>query len=222
MISASCDQSNAFGNPHALDPAFVGKIQFDPERGGRNKRNTSFHRFLGHAALPGKDRMIGNKGNQVSFGKFPTDIFLVFCQKNGFFHSFGRKIFVIQTFLYTKRKKFKKNFFQLRRVDGSSVGRKSYSKPQNDIFLCDLAGCPLQNFLSAAGDGKQTAFSGAFRPKTICRYLFLKSSGKKILKGNPGYRGGKAEGRKGRFFSGYINTDMGGGGKRISLYMIHG
>ena len=208
MISTSCDQSNAFWNSHSPDPAFVGQIHIYPERFRRNKGNASFHRLLRHAALPGEDRMVGNKSNQVSFGKLLTDIFLVLCQKNSFFHSFGRKIFVIEAFLYTERKKFKKDFFQFRSIDGPSVSRKSHCKTQDNIFLCDLAGCPFQNFLSAAGDGKQSAFAGTFRPKTICRYLLFKFPGKKILKGDPGYRRRKAEGRKGRFFSGYINTDM--------------
>ena len=95
MISTSCDQSNAFWNSHSPDPAFVGQIHIYPERFRRNKGNASFHRLLRHAALPGEDRMVGNNSNQVSFGKLLTDIFLVICQKNSFFHIFGRKLFVI-------------------------------------------------------------------------------------------------------------------------------
>lgn len=121
----------------------MGKVHFYLQREGGDKGNAVFHGFLRNAALSREHGPVGNKGHKILFCQFLADKTLVFCQKNYFFYGFFVQIFVIQGFLYTYRKKLKEDFFQFKGVDGSSIGRKTYCKADNQFFLGNLAGCAV-------------------------------------------------------------------------------
>ena len=89
-------------------------------------------------------------------------------------------IFIEETLLHTCREKIKKNFFKLRRVDGSAVCRKAHKETGINSLVCNFTGRSGNYFLTAVAYRNQTTFSGAFRPKGILVYLLFKSPGKVV------------------------------------------
>ena len=123
--------------------------------------------FIGREEIPlspGKNRPVGHERRKGKLFQAAADIPLVFRKKDGLFQRGGAEISVIKRFLHTDRKKFKKDLFQFRRVDGTPVGRESDKKPGHDLFVRDLAGGPGEDLLAAAADRDQAAFAPNLSP----------------------------------------------------------
>ena len=221
MIAAAGDKCYASGDAHSADAAFVRKLQPDPQRFRRTERDAAFHRLLGYPALPGQDGAVCHKGSQISAFQLLADKCLVFCKPDDLLYGLCRKIFTAQCPRHTLRKKVKENLLQLRSIDGAPVGREPYRKAHDDIPVCDLAGCALQNLLSAASDGNESAFSGAFGAEAVLLDLFLKISGEIILQGNAGAGRSETESRETCGFSRELYADIGGRSEGVALYVVN-
>src|SRR5699024_2377866 len=115
-----------------------------------------------------------------------ADIPLVFRKKDGLFQRGGAEISVIKRFLHTDRKKFKKDLFQFRRVDGAPVGRESDKKPGHDLFVRDLAGRPGEDLLTAAAYRDQAAFARTFCLESETVYLPRELPSEEVAEGSAG------------------------------------
>ena len=143
MISASGNKGDAGRNSHSGDFSFVRKLHFYQKRRGGEKRNTVFHRLLGHAALSWKNGVVCHKCHQVFFYKLFTDVLLIFSQENCCFQGFLIQVLVVQRFFHTNREEFKKDFFQFTGINGPAIGWEANSKSHGDFFFGNLAGAAL-------------------------------------------------------------------------------
>ena len=159
MIATACNQSNAFWNSQTgrVCPCEEGKALFS-ERQEEVKVCCFSWAFEIRRSCLGRIAPSATKAARFRFSSsFRTNIWS--SARKYLFYRFLIQIFIIQSFLYTYRKKIKKNFFQFKGIDGSAVCRKSYSKTHNQFFCSNLYRQCVQNFLSAVRGGNQTAFA---------------------------------------------------------------
>ena len=145
------------------------KRESHPKRVRRGEDDAVFHREIGYAALARQNRPIRNESRKIQAGKFLPDESLILGKLKGL-----RQLFLVARpietgVLHTGRKEVKEDLLKLCSVNGSPVGRKTYMETENQYsvaWCADLAGCPGEDFLTAAAYGKETALSGTFRLET--------------------------------------------------------
>ena len=91
-----------------------------------------------------------------------------------------------------------------------------------DARRSDLAGAPLQHLLAAAGDGEQTALSGAFRFEVEILKLGGQPPGEEVLKGDAGAVLFIGKRGKSCIFVGNFHMEAGRGGEGVSLHVVDG
>ena len=186
VVSAAHNEGDTAGDPHAGDFASMRKIQSDPERFRRPERHGILHGKRRDSAFSGKNRSVGHERRKGKLFQAAADIPLVFRKKNGLLQRGGAEISVIKRFFHTDGKKFKKDLFQFRRVDGAPVGRESDKKTGYDLFVRDLAGCPGENLLAAAADRDQAAFARTFCLESETVDLPRELPGEEVAEGSAG------------------------------------
>ena len=157
------------GIPIPLSFPLCGSVRVTRSESGEEKTTLS---FIGRSDTPlwrGRTDPSATKAARSRRGKFLPDESLILGKLKGL-----RQLFLVARpietgVLHTGRKEVKEDLLKLCSVNGSPVGRKTYMETENQYsvaWCADLAGCPGEDFLTAAAYGKETALSGTFRLET--------------------------------------------------------